>query len=231
MQCQNLQGTKATQQACAYSVNSQNQNSSPLSDLSKQLKWNLFVPSHLTCQTEKWKEPRVLGLHAATPPVTSPTEGAARHRNDGTVQILNMFWHGIKSCSPLWGRDSPFSVWSLIRPQGERGRNTDTPEYSLCTFLDIFFLFFFFADLGIVSHFEISFHSKIEALISPHLRLMKSHKWSMRIPAWLAGFYLPHILLSGAQSSVCCCSISDYSSTEDLTALLLQLWQQMLSFF
>lgn len=136
--------TKATQQACAYSVNSQNQNSSPLSDLSKQLKWNLFVPSHLTCQTEKWKEPRVLGLHAATPPVTSPTVGAARHRNDGTVQILNMFWHGIKSCSPLWGRDSPFSVWSLIRPQGERGRNTDTPEYSLCTFLDFFFFFFFF---------------------------------------------------------------------------------------
>lgn len=32
------------------------------------------------------------------------------------------------------------------------------------------------ADLGMVSHFEISFHSKIEALISPHLRSMKSHK-------------------------------------------------------
>ncbi len=188
--------TKATQQACAYSVNTQNQNPSPLSDLSKQLKWNLFVPSHLTCQTEKWKEPRVLELRGVTPPVTSPTERAARHRNDGTVQILNMFWHKIKSCSPLWGRDSPFSVWSLIRPLGEWGRNTDTWIFSL----HFLWHFFFLADLGIISHCEISFHSKIEALISPHLRLMKSHQWSMRIPAWVAGFYLPHILPSGVQS-------------------------------
>lgn len=35
--------TKADQQACAYSVNSQNQNPSPLTDLSKQLKRNLSV--------------------------------------------------------------------------------------------------------------------------------------------------------------------------------------------
>lgn len=190
--------TEATQQACAYSVNTQNQSRSPLSDLSKQLKWNLFVPSHLTCQTEKWKEPRVLELHAVTPPVTSPMERAARHRNDGTVQILNMFWHKIKSCSPLWGRDSPFSVWSLIRPLGERGRNTDTWIFSVLSLT--FFFFFFLVDLGIISHCEISFHSKIEALISPHLRLTKSHQWSMRIPEWVAGFYLPHILPSGVQS-------------------------------
>lgn len=45
--------TKASQQACAYSVNTKYQSPSPTSDLSKQLKWNLFVPSHLTCQTEK----------------------------------------------------------------------------------------------------------------------------------------------------------------------------------
>lgn len=31
------------------------------------------------------------GPQAVTPPVTSPTEGAARHRSDGAVQILNMF--------------------------------------------------------------------------------------------------------------------------------------------
>lgn len=68
-------------------------------------------------------------------------ESALRRRNDGTVQILNMFWHKIKSCSALWGRDSPFPVWSLIRPLGERGRNTDTWIFSL-HFLWHFFFFF-----------------------------------------------------------------------------------------
>lgn len=136
----------------------------------------------LNMSDRKWKEPRVLELHAVTPPVTSPTERAAHHRNDGTVQILNMFWHNIKSCSPLWGRDSPFFVWSLIRPLGEWGRNTDTWIFSL------HFLWHFLADLGITSHCEISFRTKIEALISPHLKLMKSHQWSMRIPVWVACF-------------------------------------------
>lgn len=54
------------------------------------------------------------------------------------------------------------------------------------------------------------------------MRLMKSPQWSMRIPAWVSGFYLPHIL-SGVQScrfaaapvlilvvwriwQLCCCS-------------------------
>lgn len=87
-----------------------------------------------------------------------------------------------KSCSPFWLRDSRFSVWSLCRPQGEQ--DTVRAEYSLCAFFDISFS----RSWESAHSFEISFHSKIEALISQHLRLMKSHKWSMRIPAWLAGF-------------------------------------------
>lgn len=69
----------------------------------------------------------------------------------------------------IMGQSFPpfFPLWSLIRPQGEPGRNTDTWIFSL------HFLWHFLADLGIVSHCEISFHSKIWALISPHLRLMK----------------------------------------------------------
>lgn len=55
-----------------------------------------------------------------------------------------------------------------------------------------------------VGTFEMSFHSKMGALISPLLRLVKkSHKRSMRIPAWLTRFYLPRILSSGVQSRVC----------------------------
>lgn len=57
---------------------------------------------------------------------------------------------------------------------------TDTPGYSLCTFFDIPHPQIWEQ----FSHFETSFFTgEIEALISPHLSSMKSHKWSMRIPA------------------------------------------------
>lgn len=155
---------------------------------------------------------------------------AARHRSDGAVQILNMFWHEIKSCSPLRGRDPPpFSVWSLIRPLGDRGRNTDTWIFSL-RFL-WHFLFFFWADLGIVSHCEISFHSKIEALISPTSeappRKATSDQWGFLRE--LPGFICLTILPSAVQSHVCRRSLSDYGGGEDLIAS--RLWQPLLGYF
>lgn len=194
---------------CLFCQHPKSKPLSLLSDLSKQLKWSLFVPSHLTCQTEKWKEPRVLELCAVMPPVTSPTERKARYRNDGAVQILNMFWHKIKSCSPLWGRDSPFSVWSLIRPLGERGRNTDTWIFSL------HFLWLFFRQIWESFHI-VRYHFIVR------LKLWSLHiwgSWKATYDQWgflcVAGFYLPHILPSGVHSWVCCCYITDWRRTFD----------------
>lgn len=79
--------------------------------------------------------------------------------------------------------------WNAGRWKGEGG----TPAYSLCTFFDIPTRRY---GSGL-SHFETSFFTpEIEVLISPHLSSMKSHKWSMRIPASRPGFYLPHVFFS-----------------------------------
>lgn len=61
-----------------------------------------------------------------------------------------------------------FPVWSLIRPQGEEAEPAP-PKYSLYTF----FARFLKQIWESVGTFEMSFHSKMGALISPLLRLTK----------------------------------------------------------
>lgn len=61
-----------------------------------------------------------------------------------------------------------FPVWSLIRPQGEEAEPAP-PKYSLYTF----FAWFLKQIWESVGTFEMSFHSKMGALISPLLRLTK----------------------------------------------------------
>lgn len=64
----------------------------PLSDLSKQLKPNLFVASNLTRQRRKMKGAWCSGASRRRASRDKPRgERAAWHRNDGSVQILNMF--------------------------------------------------------------------------------------------------------------------------------------------